>query len=261
MPDKISTLYQIADAEIRRCIESYLALVKATSGLSNIGAEQLADDRTRCIMLAGLGITSALTPDKAAEEWRRRQAIPFELETAITHGVYRDIRKRAAELLDSLEISTKGYTEFDPSFIYANAHMLPILQHLAGVFSKSALKKEIGSVSDTSISKPASERLAVLLRKRVDPKTINKGEILQRMEGTLEGIVRDLVGRVLLESIVDSALRDAAVPFQRESEYTSLSGVIYDFRAGLRVTGCRIAVGVYRSPQVFIATRLTLCER
>ncbi len=60
---------------------------------------------------------------------------------------------------------------------------------------------------------------------------MNKGEILQRLESTLEGIVRDLVGRVLLESIVDSALRKQQVPFLREEEYTSLTGVIYDFRA------------------------------
>jgi hypothetical protein len=43
--------------------------------------------------------------------------------------------------------------------------------------------------------------------------------------------VRDLVGRVLLESIVDSALRKRGLPFKREHEYSALSGVVYDFRA------------------------------
>ncbi|MBK9039193.1 MAG: hypothetical protein IPL83_08530 [Bdellovibrionales bacterium] len=33
------------------------------------------------------------------------------------------------------------------------------------------------------------------------------------------------------ESIVASALADQTVPFQREEEYSSLTGVIYDFRA------------------------------
>jgi hypothetical protein len=103
-------------------------------------------------------------------------------------------------------------------------------------------------VSDTSISKPASERLAKLLTERVDPKAVNKGEILQRLEGTLEGIVRDLVGRVLLESIVDSALRDKRIPFQREDEYESLAGVVYDFRADFILPNAA-------KPQAFIEVR------
>jgi hypothetical protein len=86
-------------------------------------------------------------------------------------------------------------------------------------------------VSDNAISKPASERLANLLRDRVVAADVNKGEILKRLESTLEGIVRDLIGRVLLESIVESALLDQSVPFKRESEYDSLRGVVYDFRA------------------------------
>ena len=36
---------------------------------------------------------------------------------------------------------------------------------------------------------------------------------------------------MLLESIVDSALRKHGIPFKREEEYASLGGVIYDFRA------------------------------
>lgn len=250
MADVPTTLYQLADAEIRLCIQSYLALVRATSGLSNVLAEHLKDERTRCILLAGLGVQSpTLNADQTVEEWKRRQAIPFDLEAAITFGVYRDIRKSAASLLDAFETATKGYTQFDPVFIHENPQMLPILQHIAGIFSKSALKKQVGSVSDTSLSRPAAQRLAELLRQRVvDPNAINKGEILQRVESTLEGIVRDLVGRVLLESIVDSALRDVAVPFQREEEYTSLVGVVYDFRADFVLPNAK-------SPLAFIEVR------
>lgn len=51
------------------------------------------------------------------------------------------------------------------------------------------------------------------------------------MESTLEGIVRDLVGRVLLEEVVAESLKDENIPFLREKEYASLAGVIYDFRA------------------------------
>ncbi len=116
------------------------------------------------------------------------------------------------------------------------------------MFSKAALKREVGSVSDTGISKPASQRLSDLLAARVNPDSVNKGEILQRLESTLEGIVRDLVGRVLLESIVDNALRDRGITFQREEEYSSIEGVVYDFRADFVLPNAE-------TPKAFIEVR------
>jgi hypothetical protein len=228
------TLYQAANAEILRCIDAYLLLTKATKGLSDVTPEAIVDKRTLNILLAGLGlgishgITSAI---EAHTEWQRRQAVPFDTETAITAGVYQNIRAIGITFLDEVERSTEGFTLFSAEFIVANPHFLPILQHLSGIFSKAKLKDLVGSVSDISISKPAAARLAKVLTERVDPARINKGEILQRLESTLEGIVRDLVGRVLLESIVAEALKDAGVPYQREHEYESLAGVVYDFRA------------------------------
>ncbi len=226
------TLYALADAEIRLYIDAYLQLVASSKGLADIRPEQLTDRRPRTILLAGLGVSRFdFTAEEAVENWKSRQAVPFDLEAGITYGVYENIRKVGSEFLESVEKGTDGFTKFDPPFIKSNPQYLPILQHLAGVFSKSALKKQVGSVSDNSISAPASNRLSTLLTERVKPADINKGEILQRLESTLEGIVRDLVGRVLLESIVVSALEKRGVAFQRENEYDSLSGVIYDFRA------------------------------
>ena len=50
------------------------------------------------------------------------------------------------------------------------------------------------------------------------------------MSRTLEGMVRDLVGKILLESVVASAFEVAGVQFQREKDYHKLPGVVYDFR-------------------------------
>jgi hypothetical protein len=153
-----------------------------------------------------------------------------------------------AELLDILEKNTNNYTVFDSDYIHNNPSLLPLFQHLSGVFSKSKLKNIVGSVSDNSISISASIRLSKLLKDTVDPNNINKGEILQRLEAILEGIVRDLVGRVLLESIVASALEKLDIPFMRENEYSSLKGVVYNFRADFIVPN-------EISPKVFIEVR------
>lgn len=243
------TLYQTADSEIRRAIDAYLALARCSQGLTAILPQHLIDERTRVMVMAGFGIAvRPATAEEVCSEWLRRQAVAFDLEAGITASVYSNLRTVAETFYEQLNTATAGFTYFDPNYIAGNPFLLPLLQHLAGVFSKSKLKGQVGSVSDHSISKPAAERLAKLLSERIDPAHVVKGEILKRLESTLEGIVRDLIGRVLLESIVDAALRRCGLPFLREKQYESLTGVVYDFRADFVLPDAA-------SPKVFIEVR------
>src|ERR1035441_4341339 len=126
------TLYSIADAEIRLCIKAYLDLAKVTKGLADVRAKHLKEERTKVILLAGLGANRLnCSATDAVEEWRRRQAIPFDLEAAITAGVYRDIRACGVRFLDQIEKATSNFTNFDPAFINQNPYLLPVLQHLS----------------------------------------------------------------------------------------------------------------------------------
>ncbi len=226
------TLYQRADEEFRSLINVYLALAKDSKGLTALLPEHLADKRARIIVMAGLGIPPGeATPEEVHAEWQRRQALTFDLETAITTGVYTNLRTIAEALYEEVMAQTNHFTRFDPDYLVANPHILPLMQHLGGVFSKAKLKERIGSVSDKKISRPAAERLCELLAEKVNPRKVVKDEILIRLSSTIEGIVRDLVGRVLLESIVAAALMQRNLSFLREGEYAKLPGVVYDFRA------------------------------
>lgn len=231
----MNTVYQQADQAMRVEIKRYLSLAQATSGFSVVREEHLQDDLDKLMFAAGLGLHvrpgENLQSSRLVAEWERKIAVPFDIERSVTVGVYQAIRPFAEELYNDAEQLTNGFSSFDADALFENPHLLPILQHLAGVFSKANLKKEVGSVSDTGFSKPAAERLATLLSKRVEPSSVSKNNILQRMESTLEGIVRDLVGRVLLEEVVAEALNDEGVPYLREEDYSSLSGVVYNFRA------------------------------
>lgn len=244
------TLYQIANEEIRRCIDVYLRLAEQSKGLTALLPEHLPDERGRVIVMAGLGIAARpATSEDVCAKWQRRQALPFDLvETGVTAGVYANLRTVADTFYEQLSDATEGFTRFDAAYLSENPYLLPLLQHLGGVFSKAKLKELVGSVSDSSISKPAAERLSKLLSERVDPAHVVKGEILKRLESTLEGIVRDLVGRVLLEFIVDAALRRRGLPFLREEQYESLAGVVYDFRADFVLPDAA-------TPRVFIEVR------
>ena len=229
------TVYQKADEAMRLEIKRYLVLAETTKGFSSVDVQALSEPFDRLMFAAGIGMHVAdpnnIDPAHLVAEWSRKRAVPFDIERSVTIGVYSLIRPFADELYEEAEKLTKGFTEFKAEDLLNTPHLLPILQHLAGVFSKANLKKEVGSVSDTGFSKPAAERLSSLLTERVTASSIVKANILQRMESTLEGIVRDLVGRVLLEEVVAEALKDEKVPFLREDEYSSLAGVVYDFRA------------------------------
>ncbi|MEB3148130.1 MAG: hypothetical protein VKL60_03815 [Sphaerospermopsis sp.] len=234
LDESSSTLYAIAMDFIKSYIDVYLKLVNETKGFAVVEANNAQDYEQKLIILTGINsnldpLTS--TANDVVQEWQRRQAIIFDVEASITKGVYIQMREVAQNLIDELRISTNNFQVFEADYINKNPRMLPIFQRLINVRSKSELKKRVGNVSDNSISKPAAKRLADILNSNTTNKNIDDQEILQGLETTLEGIVRDLVGRVLLESIVATALDEANVPYKREKEYKYLEGVIYNFRS------------------------------
>jgi hypothetical protein len=219
------TIYQKADEGMRIEIKRYLALAETTSGFSSVAEALLSDPLDRLMFAAGIGIhlTDAddIDPARLVAEWRRKIAVPFDIERSVTFGVYRLIRPFTDELYEMANQITSNFTVFESKLLFDNPHLLPIFQHLAGIFSKATLKREVGSVSDKGFSKPAAEKLAILLKERVRSESIVKANILQRMESTIEGIVRDLVGRVLLEEVVVEALGKEKVPFLIEVRKSS----------------------------------------
>lgn len=235
MSEGEATLYELAGEEMQRLIAIYLGLVERTNGLASVGPDDVRGLDERRIVLAGLGAgenAGDVTSEFVAEEVQRRAAVQFDVEVAITTGVYLVLRERAAAQLQALAVETQEFGAIDAEYIRTHAHLLPLFMRIAGVFSKADLKRLVGSASDQRIPATAAEKLANLVARRISSaEAFTQGEILRGLEATLEGIVRDLVGRLLLESLVENALRAKDLDFKRESEYDSLVGVVYDFRA------------------------------
>ena len=249
-PPDNGTLYALANEAMEREIFDYLAFAKETGGLHAVEAHHLGTERRRRVILSGIG--SALDPDttsgqEVADEWARFRAIPFDVERALTPGVYLELRALVNTLVTELDAQTAGFKSFTPAYIQANPRMLPILMRLANVSSKAELKRIVGSISDNRISRPAAEKLVTRLAAQAGT-VPSRAQLLQSVEPTLEGIVRDLVGRVLLESVVANALDSIGVPYLRESDYDALVGVVYDFRADF-------VVPTAESPLAFIEVR------
>ena len=230
----MTTIYQQAQSLMDLEIARYLALIENTHGLSQVTSEHLVDYETAILFAAG--ISSPIPPEESQyadfliSEYNRKSAISFDVESAVCFGVYLKLRSFIEDLFDEALALTNGFSEFFPETIKENPHLLPVFQNSLNV-SKAQLKRQVGSVSDTSISKPASEKLSELLSNRRTTLNVQRANILQRMEITLEGIVRDLVGRVLFEEVVAHALDQYQVQYLREEEYTAISGVVYDFRS------------------------------
>lgn len=218
------------DSEIAR----YLELLKNTDGLTSIKSSDLESSETSLLFAGGIGSNIPEgcddVPQFLISERERKSAINFDVETAVCIGVYNSIRPHAQALYAAAKEETNNFSNFDPEKIKEKPYLLPVFQSTLKL-SKSQLKKKVGSVSDSSISGPASIRLAEQLTETLQPNDFEEVNVLQRMEVTLEGIVRDLVGRVLFEEVVAHALEKEDVKFLREEEYSSISGVVYDFRA------------------------------
>jgi hypothetical protein len=252
MPPSEKSLYTDAKENMKHLISLYLKITGETAGLSNLLPEHFEDEETRELILAGFGSSlhsqTNVSSKQAWSEWDRRKAIHFDVEAAVSFGVYHKLRAKSEAILNEIERSTNSFSSWDAEQIRRHPYWLPLLQRIAGVFSKSALKRVVGSVSDTGISQPGAQRLASFLGERVISSGVVKNEVLQRLEATLEGIVRDLVGRVLLEKIVESALESKNLPYKKEEEYNSLRGVVYNFRSDFVIPN-------ENNPKVFIEVR------
>jgi hypothetical protein len=232
----METLYQHATAEMKRIIASMIQLSVLTKNFLVPPDSCWENNEWTEILLNGKGYALHEIPIKKSERshaWIARSSIAFSIERAATGLLYQNIQPFINKLVSDAFLATQDFKKVQAGWINENPQYLPVLMHAIGAFSKRDLQKMIGTgtASDTGISKPVSARLAEIASK-VNGNTIpNKQQITERIKSTTEGIVRDLVGRLLLEDFVAEALKREKVPFLREDEYEHITGVVYDFRA------------------------------
>ncbi len=88
-----TTLYKIASDAMEDYIEVYLGLSKQSNGFSNIQNLDLTSRNSRVIVIHGLSLE--LDPETSTSEEIKREAerilaVNFDIESAITAGVYSD---------------------------------------------------------------------------------------------------------------------------------------------------------------------------
>ncbi|MDY6782637.1 MAG: hypothetical protein SW833_08850 [Cyanobacteriota bacterium] len=155
----MTSIYRQAQNSMNLEIARYLSLIEATNGFSQIDLHHLSERETAVLFAAGIASQIPSDEKNYAEfllsEYNRKSAVNFDIENAVCVGIYRKLRPFVEKLFDEAFSLTEGFSEFDAEVIRSNPHLLPVFQNSLKL-SKAQLKRQVGSISDTSISKPAS---------------------------------------------------------------------------------------------------------
>ncbi len=92
----------VALASMERFIAGYLALSKVTVAFTTLDKADLSKLENRLIVVHGLALgleAEKATPQELLREAARMSAVGFDTESAITAGVYRDLRAYPRRLL------------------------------------------------------------------------------------------------------------------------------------------------------------------
>lgn len=246
----MQTLYQHGREEILRLIVQYLELVASSDSLRRVEGEHFENADWRLFLCCGVGLSVGQVPTdpaEAARAYEARSAIPHDLEAAVSGPLYVTMHEHALALAARAAEISNGFSQVSAEQLVDEPELLPAFLHAAGTFSKSVLQKTVGQVSDTGLSRPAAQRLADFFKPRLVG-DVAPAAVVDRLGSTIEGQVRDLLGRYLLEALVEAALQRGDVPFQREEEYEALAGVVYDHRADFVVPNAA-------EPRLFIEVR------
>lgn len=228
-----ATFYRIAGGAMKTYIRRYLELSKKTRGFQAYEGVTLADREEKLILIAGYKLPldpGSANQDEILNEIQRMPAVNIETEEAITRGVYEKVREYSVVLVERIWTISKECTQFSPELISSNPDLLAYFQQLAGFRSKSELKKEIGNASDQRIPPKAAAKLFERIGKHLSEVKFTKEKLAQSVEPMFEGIVRDLVGKVMLENVVADALDTLGVAYRREVENERIEGVVYSNR-------------------------------
>jgi hypothetical protein len=208
------TIYIFAHEQMSQIVLALLDLASSTKNFTEPPPSAWTNTSESEMLLCGKGlhiedIEKLKSPENA---WLGRLAIPFSLELAATGILYKRLRVFTDILIKSAFTETKNFSEVTPEWVRANPRFLPVLMHVMGAFSKQELKRQLGAASDRGISRRASSKIAEAL-KHTAGTVPDQQRIQERIKATVEGIVRDLVGRLLLEQFVATALKRHKVPF------------------------------------------------
>lgn len=190
------------------------------------------------ILLAGCSLEDRNCPASNLAGWMAASA-PFNADTAAKVLLTERLRPVAKELVRRTFEETASLSVLTAEWVCANPASVLVLMHALGASSRKEFraKAQLTSMNSTRIGLPDARRMVdyILASDIVpDPEAVERA-----LGGTIEGIVRDLVGKNLHEGFVERAFADAGIPFVREEDIDGIRGTVHSGRPDFVVPDAR----------------------
>lgn len=208
-----------------------LSLSAHTKQFSKPKTDHFRDEDYLVMLSEGVRADRSARPSEALRNYDKAfESNGFSLERAFIAGLSGKLDRLIPELVDFTISMTSRFQSVRAEDVYLNPASLPVLMHALKIHSKRDLQKELGikTVSEKRLAMTSACKLATAFKSRKD--FADRDQIINGMSRTLEGVVRDLTGRHLLESFVTAALECERVPYSLEADIKPLEGALYDHR-------------------------------
>jgi hypothetical protein len=218
------TLYQFGLKEMHGAVSSLLQLSRLTKGFRHV-PEAFFDFEfpSYRLLIDGKDVDPTGTPSLDHKNWHESK-MDFCPELAVRATLLDKLHQKAVDIIGFVLEQTEDFSKVPAKWIFENPHTLPILISALGPLSKRAFsdKHKLSNASDRGVSQKDAEKIARLFM-HSDVET--RERIEGNMRSTNEGIVRDLIGKVLFESLVNQAIEDAGITCVREAENRPMEGL------------------------------------
>lgn len=177
---------------------------------------------THRLLMDGRSIDPSGNPEQDHQAWNC-SLNEFCPEKAIRGTLHQKLHEYSVSLIDYVLEETGDFSRVGAGWIYSNPQALPVLIAALGPYSKRGFngKHALSNPSDRSISMKDAEKIARLF---MHNDVESRSKIESNIRTTSEGIIRDLIGKILYEDIVERALTEFSLPFVREAENRVLEG-------------------------------------
>lgn len=191
-----------------------LELAASTKGFEEVTVEHFECPKQSALLLSGKGLECSGTHEGNLAAWTLKKS-KFDHAAVAGKIVADKLRAHASEILSYVLKETSGLTDISAEWVAGHPFALPVYVNAAGTCSKKRFKGnlKLSGASDRHIGATDAERIVASLK----PETVlPEREILAGMEGLIEGIVRDQIGKVVNEGFVKQALDDLNIPYVRD---------------------------------------------
>jgi hypothetical protein len=232
---------------MRAASECLQSLFLTTKGFAVACLEDFECSIRGPLLLGGKNLASQGAAEGNLSAWH---ACPAEFDHAAAAGsvVSAQVRTRAAEIVAHVFNETKSLRQVSVEWIMEHPYSLPVFVNAVGTRSKKRFRGELGltNVSDRKIGRMDAQRIADGIRAS---EVLAEREVIAAMEGLIEGIVRDQIGKVVNEAFIQQALDRLGVPYVRdEGGSNQIEGLVSASRAD-------IAAPDNIDPKVYIEVR------